>query len=97
MVVMKISAAEELMARAEPTLKPNQPAQSNAAPIITNTTLCGGIGVAGQPLRLPTTMAPTNAVTPAAICTAVPPAKSNTPQLWNNAPLPPHTIWAMGP
>src|SRR5690606_10294928 len=81
MVVIKISEDEPSIAKAEPTLNPNQPAQRKAAPTRTNTTLCGGIGVVGQPLRLPSTKAPTKEVTPALICTAVPPAKSNTPQL----------------
>src|SRR5215217_7453407 len=61
---------------AEPALKPYQPNHSRPAPSITNGRLCGRIGVPGQPLRLPRTMARTNAAVPALMCTAVPPAKS---------------------
>src|SRR5688500_18390055 len=61
---------------AEPALKPNQPTHSRAAPMTEMTTLCGGIAVVPKPLRLPSTIAATSAVTPELMCTTVPPAKS---------------------
>jgi hypothetical protein len=40
---MNASAAVPFASRAEPALKPNQPVQSSAAPIIVSVRLCGGI------------------------------------------------------
>ena len=64
-----------------PALNPNQPTQSMPAPITVSGRLCGGMGVAGKPLRLPSKMAATKPATPALMCTTVPPAKSKTPML----------------
>src|SRR5687768_11709023 len=50
--------------RALPALKPNQPTQSRPAPTMLSTTLCGGIGCCGNPMRLPRTRAHTSAETP---------------------------------
>ncbi|MNC37615.1 hypothetical protein D3C75_861850 [compost metagenome] len=47
-------------------------------------------------MRLPSINAAASAATPELICTAVPPAKSSTPQLTINAPGPPQTICAIG-
>ena len=60
-------AASPLAAKAEPPLKPNQPTQSIAAPVIVMVMLCGGIGFFGKPLRGPITIAATKAATPAVI------------------------------
>ena len=50
-----------------PTLKPNQPAQSNEAPIMVNGRLCGAILSLPYPIRLPIIIDPTNAAIPALI------------------------------
>ncbi len=50
---------------AEPALKPYQPNHSRPAPSMTNGRLCGRIGVVGQPLRRPRTMASTRPAAPA--------------------------------
>jgi len=42
-VFMNASAAEPFASSAEPALKPNQPIQSSAAPIMVIVTLCGDI------------------------------------------------------
>jgi len=42
-VFMNASAAEPFASRAEPALKPNQPTQRSAAPIMVIVTLCGAI------------------------------------------------------
>ena len=42
---MKTCAAKPFASRFEPTLKPNQPTHSSAAPIMISGTLCGGIAV----------------------------------------------------
>src|SRR5215813_2385674 len=39
--------------RALPALKPNHPTQSRQAPMKLSTTLCGGIGCLGYPIRWP--------------------------------------------
>src|SRR6201985_3730087 len=44
LVVTQTSAAWPLAASAEPAVKPNQPNQSSAAPVITSGRLCGGVG-----------------------------------------------------
>src|SRR5271155_5462181 len=75
-VVMNVAPAAPLELVAEPALNPYQPNHSKPAPSITNGTLCGRNVVAGQPLRLPRTIASTNPAMPALIWTAVPPAKS---------------------
>ncbi|MNY41989.1 hypothetical protein D3C86_1768440 [compost metagenome] len=80
----------------EPMLKPNQPTQSIAAPAMVRLRLCAGIGAFSYPLRLPSIKHAANAATPALICTAVPPAKSSTPQLCIKAPAPPQTMCATG-
>ena len=77
-----------------PALNPNQPTQSMAAPVTHMVTLWGGMGVLGNPLRLPTMMQATRAATPALIWTTVPPAKSMAPHRLRSPP--PHTMWQMG-
>ncbi len=54
-VLMNASAAELPASSAEPALKPNQPTQSSAAPIIVSGRLCGDIASRPQPTRLPRT------------------------------------------
>src|SRR6201984_617468 len=54
-VVMNVAPAAPLELVAEPALNPYQPNHSKPAPSITNGTLCGRIGVVGQPLRRPRT------------------------------------------
>src|SRR5262245_25285685 len=44
-VLMNTCAANAFDSRFEPTLKPNQPTHSSAAPIMMNGTLCGVIAV----------------------------------------------------
>ncbi len=78
-VFMKARAAEPFASNADPALNPNQPNHSREAPIIVMVRLCGAIGSLPQPMRLPSTMAPTRPATPELICTTVPPAKSNAP------------------
>src|SRR4051812_41593138 len=51
--------AKLLASRPEPTLKPNQPAHSSAAPVMTYGMLCGGMATVPNPVRLPTINAPT--------------------------------------
>src|SRR6478752_9176230 len=73
-------------ASADPALNPNQPNQSNPAPSRTNGTLCGRIGSLRNPTRLPSTRQRASAAAPALMCTAVPPAKSSTPQFASQPP-----------
>ncbi|CAB4996458.1 unannotated protein [freshwater metagenome] len=80
-VLRNTTAAELSAAIWEPALNPNQPNHSSAAPIMTSVRLCGFIGVFGQPMRRPMTIARMRAAAPALMCTAVPPAKSMTPSL----------------
>src|SRR6185436_302277 len=80
--------AEPLASSAEPALKPNQPNHSIEAPIIVITRLWGGIASRPQPMRLPTTKAPTRPATPALMWTTVPPAKSSAPSFQMNPALP---------
>src|SRR5579875_1649664 len=75
-VVMNVEPAPPLALVAEPALKPYQPNHSSPAPSMTKGRLCGRIGVAGQPRRLPRMTASTRPATPALMWTAVPPAKS---------------------
>src|SRR5947209_1198547 len=69
--------ARLLAAKALPALNPNQPTQSKQAPMKLRTTLCGGIGSLGYPMRRPRYTAQTSAETPEVMCTTVPPAKSS--------------------
>ena len=55
-VVTNVEPAVPSEAVAEPALNPYQPNHSRPAPSMTNGRLCGRIGVAGQPLRLPRMM-----------------------------------------
>ncbi len=75
-VVMKVAPAMPLEPTADPALKPYHPNQSRPAPSITKGRLCGRMGTAGHPMRLPRISASTNPAMPALMCTAVPPAKS---------------------
>ena len=94
-VVMNARAAVPLAARAEPALKPNQPNHSKPAPSRTKGTLCGMLARFEAPRRGPITIAATNAETPAAMCTTVPPAKSSAPSL-NSQPSALQTQCASG-
>ncbi len=75
-VVMKVDPATPLALVADPALNPYQPNHSSPAPSITNGRLCGRNRVAGQPWRLPSTIASISPAIPALMWTAVPPAKS---------------------
>src|ERR1700688_4113743 len=46
-VFTKVRAVTPFASRLEPALKPNQPTQSNEAPIMVMTNECGGIGSRG--------------------------------------------------
>ncbi len=83
---MNAIPARLLAASAEPALNPNQPNHSRPAPSSTNGTLCGRIGSLRKPIRLPSTRHSASAAAPALMCTAVPPAKSSTPQLASQPP-----------
>src|SRR5262245_20277386 len=78
-VAAKALAATPSAATALPALNPNHPTQSIAAPSTVYVKLCGGIGSAPNPIRLPMTSAQISAETPELICTTVPPAKSSAP------------------
>src|SRR5882762_3632168 len=67
---------------AEPALKPNQPTQSNPAPMKVSTILWPG----PLSLRLPSIRQHIRPATPELMCTTVPPAKSST--LTMASPLP---------
>src|SRR6187402_466955 len=58
-VLMKTCAAKALASRLEPTLNPNQPTHSKAAPTIVKGTLCGARDWVPKPLRLPINKQPT--------------------------------------
>ena len=75
-VLINATPANPFAPRAEPALNPNQPNQSNPAPIITSGKLDGRSSIFPKPIRLPNTSASANPAAPAFICTAVPPAKS---------------------
>ncbi len=80
-VASKAPTARELASKAEPALKPNQPAHNSPAPMMVTSRLCGTMGSVPKPLRGPTTLAATRPLAPAAMCTTVPPAKSMCPML----------------
>ena len=64
---------------AAPPLKPNQPNQRMAAPIMMKGTLCGRwLGSLANPWRFPTISARTKAAVPELTSTTAPPAKSIT-------------------
>src|SRR6202167_3613994 len=63
-VATKALVASPEAASALPALNPNQPTHSRQAPITLSTMLCGLIGSAGYPLRLPRYSAQTRAETP---------------------------------
>src|SRR5207245_2170896 len=73
-VFMNASTAVPFASSAEPALKPNQPNQRSAAPIIVIGRLCGVRDSLPQPTRRPRTYAPTSPATPELMCTTVPPA-----------------------
>src|SRR5262249_2208877 len=83
-----------------PALNPNHPTHSRHAPMKLSTTLCGGMGCFGYPIRFPRYRAQTSADTPDETCTTVPPAKSRVgnrpPSAAFNSPPFPHTICAIG-
>src|SRR5208283_5114208 len=94
LVTTKALVANAPAETAEPALKPNQPNHNKEAPIITYGTLCmPGLSV---PMRLPKNKAVTNPAKPAFICTTVPPAKSNAPQVCPAKPSDDQTMWQMG-
>src|SRR5690348_11661582 len=73
--------ASEPAVSALPALKPNQPTDSKHARMKLSTTLCGGIGCFGKPIRFPMYSAQTSAETPEEIWTTVPAAKSSVGNL----------------
>ena len=73
-VVSMAMPASPFAASALPALKPNQPTHRSEAPAMVKTRLWGGMGVAGNPRRRPTTRAAMSAATPALTWTTVPPA-----------------------
>src|SRR5688500_2802136 len=99
-VLMNALLASGPALKALPALKPNQPTHSRAAPITLITTLWGGMATVPKPLRLPSTIAQTNAETPELMCTTVPPAKSIAlifpPFHALSRPPLPQTMWAIG-
>ena len=64
-VLIIASAAVPLASRLEPALKPNQPTQSSAAPIIVMVSECGAIRSRPYPTRLPMRSVPTRPAMPA--------------------------------
>ena len=78
-----------------PALNPNQPNHSMAAPSTVSGRLCGGLATPLYPFRRPIISAVASAETPEMICTTVPPAKSSTPMLRNQPPIP-QTQWQTG-
>ena len=94
-VVRSALAAMPSAASADPALKPNQPNHSSPAPKSAKGTLCGTVGMRLKSRRGPNTLASTSAVTPALICTTVPPAKSSAPRVRSHPPSP-HTQCASG-
>src|SRR4051812_19140029 len=85
---------------ADPALNPNHPTHSRHAPIKLSTTLCGGVGSCGYPIRFPRYNAHTSADTPDVTCTTVPPAKSSVgilpPSAAFSKPPLPQTMCAIG-
>src|SRR5690606_24818963 len=82
LVVANAEAAKPFAPKADPALNPNQPNQSNPVPSITYVIRAGFEPLESLPrLRY---SADASAVTPADMCTTVPPAKSSTPILANN-------------
>src|SRR5215510_11600833 len=94
-LVARLPAASAL-----PALNPNHPTQSRHAPMKLSTTLCGGIGSLGYPIRRPRYNAHTNADTPEVTWTTVPPAKSSVgnrpPSAALSRPPLPQTMCAIG-
>ncbi len=82
-------------ASAEPALNPNQPTHNSAAPVMVNARLCGKMGSVPYPLRSPSMMTQASPVTPALMCTTVPPAKSSMPSEASQ-PSGDHTQCAIG-
>src|SRR5947199_4216266 len=72
LVATKALVASPFAATALPALKPNQPTQRRAAPVTVSGKLCGGMGSAPNPSRLPITIAHTSADIPELMCTTVP-------------------------
>src|SRR5205823_5480586 len=87
LVTTNASAASPPLVSAEPALKPNQPNQSRAAPSTTIVASWGSNDSRPSPLRLPSTIASTNAETPLVMCTTLPPAKSSEPMLCSQTPV----------
>ena len=87
-VTVMAMPARPSAASSEPALKPNQPTHSSEAPITDRTRLCGAMLSVPKPTRLPRTRAQTRPATPALMCTTVPPAKSRTPSVAEEAAAP---------
>src|SRR5262245_53917321 len=96
LVATNALVASPLAASALPALNPNQPNHRSAAPTRTKGMLCGGIGSAPYPRRLPSTSAHTSAEVPELMWTTVPPAKSSAPQTLPSSPPVPQTTCASG-
>src|SRR5262249_60169008 len=69
LVATKALVARPFAATALPALKPNQPTQRSAAPVTVRGRLCGGMGSAPKPNRLPTTIPRTEPDPPQRGCT----------------------------
>ena len=101
-VVMKAWRAMPSAARAEPALKPYQPAQSRPVPMTQSTILCGVIGRLPKPARGPTRMQSSKADQPEVMWTTIPPAKSaalkaaSALAMPEKCPVAPQTACAMG-
>src|SRR4030042_470405 len=96
LVVTKALEASPPAVKALPALKPNHPNQSRLLPNTTMGMLFGSIVSRSlNPWREPSTRVSASADIPAFICTTEPPAKSRTPSLASQPPLP-HTQWATG-
>ena len=63
-IVVTHATATVFAATAEPALNPNQPNHSRPAPSITSGRLCGRIGSAPNPRRVPSTSASASADAP---------------------------------
>ncbi len=93
-VFRKAAAAMPSAASAEPALNPNHPNQRMPVPSMVIVRLCGGIGVSGHPLRLPSSRTSAKAAAPAFMWTTAPPAKSSAPRSASQPPA--KTQWATG-
>ena len=85
---MKAFAARLPAESALPALNPNQPNHRSIPPSIVIGTLCGAMFSLLKPMRFPMIIAAASADNPALICTTRPPAKSRTPSVRSQPPVP---------